>query len=103
MLLKRFTVRYIATTNRSGANLKKIEREGLHVVMFYYYSAILHLGKIKENFSIVGVIYSILLIQGISRVIMCPTEFKMQPTIHFRISEKCWLLKLKYPAFLGNG
>jgi hypothetical protein len=30
---------------------------------------------------------------------MCPTELKMQPTIHFRISEKSWLLKLKYPAF----
>jgi hypothetical protein len=37
--------------------------------MFYYYSACLHLGKTKENFSIVGVIYWVLLIQGISRVI----------------------------------
>jgi hypothetical protein len=34
---------------------------------------------------------------------MCLTELKMQPTIHFRIAEKSWLLKLKYPAFLGNG
>jgi hypothetical protein len=34
---------------------------------------------------------------------MCPTELKMQPTIHFRISEKSWLLKLKYPAFFRNG
>jgi hypothetical protein len=67
--------------------------------MFYYYSACLHLGKTKENFNIVGIIYYVLLIQGISRVIMCPTELKMQRTIHFRISEESWLLKLKYPAF----
>jgi hypothetical protein len=38
------------------------ERVGLQV-MFYYYSACLHLGKTKENFSIlVGVIYLVLLI-----------------------------------------
>jgi hypothetical protein len=53
-----------------------MERAGLHV-MFYYYSACLRLGKTKENFSIVGVIYWVLLIQGISRVTMCPTELKM--------------------------
>jgi hypothetical protein len=53
-----------------------MERAGLHM-MFYYYSACLRLGKTKENFSIVGVIYWVLLIQGISRVIMCPTELKM--------------------------
>jgi hypothetical protein len=33
-----------------------MERVDLHV-MFYYYSACLHLGKTKENFSIVGVLY----------------------------------------------
>jgi hypothetical protein len=43
-------------------------------MMFYYYSACLLLGKTKENFSTVGVIYEVLLIQGISRVIMCPAE-----------------------------
>jgi hypothetical protein len=32
-----------------------------------------------------------------------PDGIKMQPTIHFRISEKSWLMKLKYPAFFGNG
>jgi hypothetical protein len=32
-------------------------------------------------------------IQGISRVIMCPMDVKMQRTIHFRISEKSWLQK----------
>jgi hypothetical protein len=53
MLLKMFTY---AITNRSGAKFKKMERAGLHV-MFYYYSACLHLGKMKENFSTVGVIY----------------------------------------------
>jgi hypothetical protein len=53
-----------------------METAGLHV-MFYYYSACLHLGKTKENFSIVGVIYWVLLIQGISRVIMCRTDLKM--------------------------
>jgi hypothetical protein len=58
--------------------------------MFYYYFACLHLGKTKENFSVVGVIYEVLLIQDISRVIMWPTELKMQPTIHFRISEKSY-------------
>jgi hypothetical protein len=42
-------------------------------------------------------------LQDISRVTMCPTELKMQPTIHFRISKKSWLLKLKYPTFFGNG
>jgi hypothetical protein len=71
--------------------------------MFYYYSACLHLEKTKENFSMIGVIYQVLLIQGISRVVKFPTELKMQPTIHFRISEKSCLLKLKYPAFFGNG
>jgi hypothetical protein len=71
--------------------------------MFYYYSACLHLGKMKENCSMVGVIYQVLLIQGISQVVKSPTELKMQPTIHSRISEKSWLLKLKYPAFFGNG
>jgi hypothetical protein len=35
-------------------NLKKSKEQH---VMFYYYSACLHLGKTKENFSIVGVIY----------------------------------------------
>jgi hypothetical protein len=30
---------------------------------------------------------------------MRPTELKMQRTIHFRISEESWLLKLKYPVF----
>jgi hypothetical protein len=35
-----------------------MERAGLPThVMFYYYSACLHLGKTKENFSIVGVVY----------------------------------------------
>jgi hypothetical protein len=46
-----------------------MERAGLHV-MFYYYSECLHLGKTKENFSIVRVIHWVLLIQGISRVIV---------------------------------
>jgi hypothetical protein len=45
-----------AITNKSDAKFKKMERAGLHV-MFYYYSASLHLGKTKENFSTVGVIY----------------------------------------------
>jgi hypothetical protein len=52
-----------------------MERAGLHV-MFYYYSACLHLGKTKENFSIVGVIYWVLLIQRISRVIRPPDGIK---------------------------
>jgi hypothetical protein len=47
MLQKMFTY---AITNRSGAKFKKMERADLHV-MFYYYSAYLHLGKAKENFS----------------------------------------------------
>jgi hypothetical protein len=38
-------------------------------------------------------------IQGNSRVIMSPSELKMQPTLHFR---KSWLLKLKYRAFFEN-
>jgi hypothetical protein len=41
MLLEMFTY---GITNRSGAKFKKMERAGLHV-MFYYYSACLHLGK----------------------------------------------------------
>jgi hypothetical protein len=54
--------------------------------MFYYYSGCLYLGKTKENFTIVGVIYLVLLIHtGYFTSIM-------QPTIHFRISEKSWLL-----------
>jgi hypothetical protein len=35
-------------------------------------------------------------VPSISRVIMSPTELKMQPTIH---SPKSWILKLKYPGF----
>jgi hypothetical protein len=45
-------------------------------------------------------LYLILLIKdvpSISRVIMSPTELKMQPTIH---SPKSWILKLKYPGLL---
>jgi hypothetical protein len=66
--------------------------------MFYYYSVCLHLGKTKENFCIAGIIIIInillgFLIQGISRVIMCPMDLKMQRTIHFRISEKSWVQK----------
>jgi hypothetical protein len=30
---------------------------------------------------------------------MCPTELKMQRTIHFRISEESWLLKLNIQLF----
>jgi hypothetical protein len=45
MLLKMFTY---AITNRFGAKFKKMERAGLHV-MFYYYSACLHLGKTKDE------------------------------------------------------
>jgi hypothetical protein len=63
-----------------------MERADLHV-MFNYYSACLHLGKTKENFRRNNIL-------GFIRVIMCQTELKMQPTIHFRISEKSWLLKL---------
>jgi hypothetical protein len=54
MFLKMLTY---AITNRSGAKFKKMERAGLHVMFYYYYSACLHLGKTKENFSTVGVIY----------------------------------------------
>jgi hypothetical protein len=70
--------------------------------MFYYYSACLHFGKTKENFSIVGVIYVLGFINtGYFTSDNVPDG--MQPTIHFRISEKSWLIKLKYPAFFGNG
>jgi hypothetical protein len=79
-----FTLRY----NRSGAKFKKMERTGLHV-MFYYYSACLHLGEMKENFSIhsrnniLGFINT-----GYFTSDNVPTELRMQRTIDFRISEE---------------
>jgi hypothetical protein len=58
-------------------------------MMFYYYSASLHLGKTKENFSIVGVIGMLGFINtGYFTSDNVPTELKMQPTIHFRIFRK---------------
>jgi hypothetical protein len=66
-----------------------MERAGLHV-MFYYYSACLHLGKTKDErklqysrSNILGFINT-----GYFTSNNVPDGIKMQPTIHFRISEK---------------
>jgi hypothetical protein len=67
--------------------------------MFYYYSACLHLGKTKDNFSTVGVIYLVLLIQDNN----VPGGIKNATHNTFSNFRKSWLLKLKYPAFFGNG
>jgi hypothetical protein len=56
--------------------IEKMERAGLHV-MFYYYSACLHLGKTKEIFSIAGVIYVLGFINtGYFKRDNVPDEFK---------------------------
>jgi hypothetical protein len=100
MLLKMFTY---AITNRSGAKLKKMERAGLHVI-FYYYSACLHLGKTKENFNTVGVIHILGFINmGYFRSDNVPDGIKNATHNTFSNFRKSWLLKLKYPAFFGNG
>jgi hypothetical protein len=84
-------------------NLKKMERVGLHV-MFYYYSACLHLGKTKENFSIVVCSNILRFINtGYFTSDNLSHGIKNATHITFRISEQSWLLKLKYPAFFGNG
>jgi hypothetical protein len=53
VLLKMFTLRYNKPIRRE---ILKNGKSRLHV-MFYYYSACLHLGKTKENVRTVGVIY----------------------------------------------
>jgi hypothetical protein len=83
-------------------NKKKMERASLHV-MFYLLFCMFALRKDERKLqysrsNILGFIHT-----GYSRMIMRTTELKMQPTTHFRISEKSWPLKLKYPAFFGNG
>jgi hypothetical protein len=72
--------------------------------MFYYYSVyIFALRKDERKLqysrgNILGVINT-----GYFKSDNVPDGFKMQRTIHFRISEKSWLQKSKYPAFFGNG
>jgi hypothetical protein len=80
-----------------------MERASLHV-MFYYYSACLHLGKTKENFSTVGVIYVLRFINtGYFTSNNVPDGIKNATHNTFANFRKSWLMKLKYPAFFGNG
>jgi hypothetical protein len=80
-----------------------MKRAGLHV-MFYYYSACLHLGKTKENFSTVGVIYVLGFINtGYFTSNNVPDGIKNATHNTFSNFRKSWLLKLKYPAIFGNG
>jgi hypothetical protein len=72
--------------------------------MFYYYSACLHFGKTKENFSTVGVIYVLGFINtGHFTSDNVADGIKNATHNTFSNFRKSWLLKLKYPAFFGNG
>jgi hypothetical protein len=72
--------------------------------MFYYYSACLHLGKTKENFSILGVIYVLGFINtGYFTSDNVPDRIKNATHNTFSNFRKSWLMKLKYPGFFGNG
>jgi hypothetical protein len=99
MLLKMFTY---AITNRSGAKFKKMERAGLHV-MFYYYSACLHSSKDerKLQYSRSNILRFINTVYFTSNNV--PDGIKNATHNTFSNFRKNWLLKLKYPAFFGNG
>jgi hypothetical protein len=92
-----------AITNRSGPKFKKMERAGLHV-MFYYYSACLHVvckdeRKLQYSRSnILGFINT-----GYFTSDNVPDGIKNATHNTFSNFRKSWLLKLKYPAFFGNG
>jgi hypothetical protein len=77
MSLKLFTY---AITNRSGAKFKKMERAGLHV-MFALRKDERKLQYSRSN--ILGFINTEYFTSD-----NVPDGIKMQPTIHFRISEK---------------
>jgi hypothetical protein len=67
-------------------------------MMFYYYSAcLLHLGKTKEIY-VLGFINT-----GYFMSNNVPDGIKNVTHNTFSIFRKSWLLKLKYPAFFGNG
>jgi hypothetical protein len=81
-----------------------MERAGLHV-MFYYYSACLHLGKTKDErklqysrSNILGFINT-----GYFTSNNVPDGLKTATHNTFSNFRKSWLMKLKYPAFFGNG
>jgi hypothetical protein len=81
-----------------------MERAGLHV-MFYYYSACLHLGKTKDErklqysrSNILGFINT-----GYFTNNNVPDGIKNATHNTFSNFRKSWLLKLKHPAFFGNG
>jgi hypothetical protein len=79
----------------------KMERADLHV-MFYYYSACLHLGKTKDErklqysrSNILGFINT-----GYFTSNNVPDGIKNATHNTFSNIRKSWLTKLKYPAFL---
>jgi hypothetical protein len=81
-----------------------MERAGLHL-MFYYYSACLHLGKMKDETkrqyswsNILGFINTRYFTSN-----NVPDGIKNATHNTFSNFRKSWLLKLKYPAFFGNG
>jgi hypothetical protein len=80
-----------------------METAGLHV-MFYDYSACLHLGKTKDErkvqysrSNILGFINT-----GYFTNNNVPDGIKNATHNTFSNFRKSWLLKLKYPAFFGN-
>jgi hypothetical protein len=91
-----------AITNRSDTKFQKMERSGLHV-MFYYYSACCALRKDERKLQ-----YSRSNILGFSNTgdftsNNVPDGIKNATHNTFSNFRKSWLLKLKYPAFFGNG
>jgi hypothetical protein len=58
-----------------------MERAGLHM-MFYYYSACLHLGKTKENFGIVRVIQRGFFNSEYSPYLLPMFSFKKRRSMH---------------------
>jgi hypothetical protein len=73
--------------------------------MFYYYSACLHLGKTKDERKLQYSRSNILGFINIGYFTSnnVPDGIKNATHNTFLNFRKRWLLKLKYPAFFGNG
>jgi hypothetical protein len=72
--------------------------------MFYYYSACLHLGKTKENFNIVGIIYLLRFINtGYFTSDNVPDGIKNATHNTFSNFRRKLATEIKISSFFGNG
>jgi hypothetical protein len=81
-----------------------MERAGLHL-MFYYYSACLHLGKTIDERKLQYSRSNILGFINAGYFTSNNVADGIKNATHntFTNLRKSWVLKLKYPAFFGNG